>query len=104
MIVKGIDLDAHTRCRHYDTERDIIAIKFKCCDTFYACFECHEELANHPSLVWDKEERSNTAVLCGSCSHQLTIQEYMDSKNTCPKCHAAFNPGCQNHYLLYFGS
>jgi len=104
VIVKGIDLDAHTRYRHYATERDIIAIKFKCCDTYYACFECHEELANHPALVWDKDERSSTAVLCGSCSHQLTIQEYMDSKNTCPKCHAAFNPGCQNHYHLYFGS
>lgn len=38
MTVKGVALDANTRCRHYGTDKDIIAIKFKCCETFYACY------------------------------------------------------------------
>ena len=104
MTVKGVALDANTRCRHYSTDKDIIAIKFKCCETFYACYECHEQLADHSPEVWDKSERDVPAVLCGSCRHVLTIQEYMDSINFCPKCHSAFNPGCKTHYHLYFSS
>lgn len=104
MTVKGVALDANTRCRHYGTDKDIIAIKFKCCETFYACYECHEQLADHSPEVWDKSEWDMPAVLCGSCRHVLTIQEYMDSGNCCPKCGSVFNPGCKTHYHLYFRS
>lgn len=100
--VKGVDVDTQTRCRHYHEEIDIIAIKFKCCGTYYPCHLCHQETAHHPAEVWDKESRNVKAVLCSSCGHELTIAEYMNCKSNCPECHASFNPGCALHYNLYF--
>ena len=32
--VYGSLIDTETRCRHYFTEEDIIAIKFKCCNKY----------------------------------------------------------------------
>ena len=101
-LVQGVGVNARTQCAHYHSERDIIAIKHKCCDTYYACIECHHELANHASVVWPKSERDAAAVLCGNCHNQLSIAEYLACDNTCPACQAAFNPGCANHYPLYF--
>ncbi|GIQ68268.1 hypothetical protein XYCOK13_10920 [Xylanibacillus composti] len=31
-------IDEQTRCRHYHSELDRIAIRFKCCDQFYGCY------------------------------------------------------------------
>jgi uncharacterized CHY-type Zn-finger protein len=100
--VRGTDVDAQTRCRHYHKEIDIIAIKFKCCETYYPCYLCHEEAADHTAEVWGKEQRNEKAVLCGSCGHELTIAQYMECKSSCPECQAPFNPGCALHYDLYF--
>lgn len=36
--VYGSLIDTETRCRHYFTEEDIIAIKFKCCNKYYPCY------------------------------------------------------------------
>ena len=41
--VAGNVIDSETRCAHYHTELDIIAIKFYCCDTYFPCYQCHEE-------------------------------------------------------------
>ncbi|PGS48818.1 CHY zinc finger protein [Bacillus sp. AFS041924] len=101
MKVMG-SIDNHTRCKHYHTEKDIIAIKFKCCDTYFGCFYCHEESTNHEPIVWSKNEWATKAILCGNCHEELTIQEYRDSNYKCPKCESDFNPGCKNHYHLYF--
>ncbi|MCA1055010.1 hypothetical protein LCM10_08435 [Rossellomorea aquimaris] len=100
--VKGVDVDTHTRCRHYHSEIDIIAIKFKCCDTYYPCHLCHEETADHEAIRWSREEWHTPAVLCGGCGHELTILQYMNCQSVCPECQASFNPGCQLHYHLYF--
>jgi uncharacterized CHY-type Zn-finger protein len=102
ITVFGKSIDNQTRCVHWHSALDVIAIKFKCCDKYYPCFSCHEEEADHPHQVWPKNEFDQKAILCGVCGHELTIQEYMDSNNTCPKCDANFNPGCSNHYHLYF--
>ena len=102
--VLGIDLDPMTRCAHYRTELDIIAIKMKCCDVYYACKECHEALAVHPIEVWLQAEWNQPAVLCGACGYQLSIAQYMASGYTCPNCDAAFNPGCRKHYEFYFAT
>jgi uncharacterized CHY-type Zn-finger protein len=102
--VRGIDLDAQTRCAHYGTVLDIIAIKMKCCGVYYACKECHEALADHPIEVWPQAEWNQPAVLCGACGRELSIARYMSSGNQCPDCGAAFNPGCRNHYQFYFES
>jgi uncharacterized CHY-type Zn-finger protein len=100
--IRGVDLDEQTRCAHYHSPLDIIAIKMKCCGVYYACKDCHEVLAGHAIEVWPREEWEQRAVLCGACGHELTIAEYMASGYACTKCHAAFNPGCRNHYQFYF--
>lgn len=102
--VHGVDLDAQTCCAHYRKPTDIIAIKMKCCGVYYACKDCHEALADHPIEVWPRSEWDQRAILCGACGHELTINEYMQSGYHCPRCKAAFNPGCRNHYHLYFES
>jgi uncharacterized CHY-type Zn-finger protein len=102
MQLRGKLTDNETRCIHYHSPLDIIAIKFKCCNVYYPCYECHAEEANHAATVWAKNEWSTKAILCGHCKMELTIQEYMDSNNECPHCKATFNPNCSRHYHLYF--
>lgn len=107
MIIKGFQVegmlvDAFTRCAHYHSEKDIIAIKFKCCDTYYPCFECHDALAGHERVRWKKDEFACRAILCGQCGSELTIAEYINANSQCPRCRAPFNPGCQSHYAIYF--
>jgi uncharacterized CHY-type Zn-finger protein len=101
--VRGVDLDAQTRCRHYHGPTDIIAIKMKCCGEYYACKDCHEEQAGHAIVTWPKNEWSQRAILCGECGRELTIDEYLASNSHCPRCNAQFNPRCSNHYQFYFG-
>jgi uncharacterized CHY-type Zn-finger protein len=100
--VFGKSVDTQTRCVHWRSELDIIAIKFKCCDKYYPCFSCHEEEADHEPQVWPKAEFDQKSILCGVCGSELGIREYMDSNNTCTQCKSAFNPGCSKHYHLYF--
>lgn len=100
--VKGKTIDDQTRCEHYHSPLDIIAIKFKCCSDYYACYQCHEETAEHKLEVWKKEQWNTKAILCGVCKAELTIREYFNSNNYCPYCHAAFNPNCSRHCHLYF--
>lgn len=101
-LIKGTNVDAQTRCAHYHSPLDIIAIKFKCCGDWFPCYECHHENADHEPETWATEEFDTKAILCGNCGDQLSIAEYMKCESTCPKCRAAFNPGCANHYHLYF--
>ncbi len=100
--IKGKAVDDNTRCIHYHSPADIIAIKFKCCNEYYPCYQCHEEEVDHPAQLWKKEEWVQKAILCGECKSELTIRQYMDSGNQCPNCGAAFNPNCMKHYHLYF--
>lgn len=100
--VLGSTVDLFTRCTHYHSPKDIIAIKFRCCKEYYPCYQCHDEHTDHPSSVWLKEEFDTKAILCGNCKTELTISEYLNSQSICPVCTAAFNPGCQLHYHLYF--
>ena len=101
-LVKGQVIDGQTRCSHYHTNLDIIAIKFKCCDTYFPCYSCHGESADHKAITWEISERDEKAILCGVCGHELSINEYMNSNNTCPTCQSSFNPNCKKHYDLYF--
>jgi uncharacterized CHY-type Zn-finger protein len=98
----GVSLDPQTRCAHWHSPLDIIAIKMRCCGRYYACRECHDALENHPVKVWPKAEWDQPAILCGACKAELSIRQYMDCGNICPSCNAGFNPGCRNHYHLYF--
>ncbi|HQZ96214.1 MAG TPA: CHY zinc finger protein [Pyrinomonadaceae bacterium] len=101
-IIYGVDLDAETRCAHWHSELDIIAIKFKCCGRWFPCFECHAAVANHEPAVWPIGERDAKAILCGKCGKQLRITDYFECDSICPQCRSGFNPGCAKHYWLYF--
>lgn len=103
LIIKGQLIDTHTRCSHYHTELDIIALKFKCCrdSIYYPCFQCHEELAGHKVEKLPVESEIK-AIVCGKCWYEMTVKEYMESQLQCPSCHGHFNPKCSLHYNLYF--
>jgi uncharacterized CHY-type Zn-finger protein len=100
--VFGVAVDQETRCAHYGSECDIIAIKFKCCGEWYPCHSCHAELAGHAPERWPAADFDTHAVLCGACGNQLSVREYLACSSVCPRCGRDFNPGCANHHGLYF--
>ena len=100
--VVGVGVDEETRCAHYYGARDIIAIRFKCCGEWFPCFECHAALAGHRVETWPRCEFDAPGILCGACGHQLSIREYLGADSACPRCRRQFNPGCAQHYHLYF--
>ena len=102
--VHGLSLDRETRCAHWASPLDIIAIKMACCGAYYACRECHDALAGHAARVWPEEAFDTPAVLCGACGCELTVNEYLACDNRCQRCGAGFNPGCAKHKHLYFAT
>ncbi len=40
----GIGLDSSSRCYHYHTKLDIVALKCAVCQKYYACYKCHDAL------------------------------------------------------------
>lgn len=100
--IYGIDVDERTRCFHYKTDLDIIAIKFRCCGKWFPCYECHAAISDHDPQVWPAEEFDANAVLCGECGLRLSINEYFECGSACPQCESRFNPNCASHYHLYF--
>jgi uncharacterized CHY-type Zn-finger protein len=101
-IVRGIEIDAASRCLHYHSALDIVAIRMHCCGEFYACAECHQALADHPIGRWPASEWDQAALRCGACGTEISIHAYFASRDRCPACAAPFNPGCRNHYDRYF--
>lgn len=102
IIIKGKPIDEQTRCVHYHSPLDIIAIKFKCCNEYYPCYYCHQEENDHPVQVWNKNEHTTKAIICGICKHEMTIEQYLTADNKCPLCNSKFNANCSNHYHFYF--
>src|SRR5712664_1780871 len=100
--VRGVEIDAQTRCVHWHSAVDIVAIKMRCCRVYWACKDCHVALAGHAIAVWGRGEWEERAVLCGACGVEMTIREYMDCESRCPGCGAGFNPGCRGHWHFYF--
>jgi uncharacterized CHY-type Zn-finger protein len=100
--LRGVGVDSGTRCRHYHTERDVIAIAFPCCETFFPCFECHETCCEHEPARWPPDRFDERAILCGACGTVLTVEAYLASEHRCPNCSVEFNPGCANHWNRYF--
>lgn len=102
IIIKAEPVDDYTRCIHYHSPLDIIAIKFKCCNNYYPCYYCHQEEADHASEVWTKNEFNTKAIICGVCKYEMTIDEYLHCNDQCVSCNSKFNPKCTNHHHLYF--
>ncbi|WP_188433192.1 CHY zinc finger protein [Kroppenstedtia guangzhouensis] len=101
ITVYGPVVDSQGRCKHYHTMKDIVAVKFKCCNKYYPCYKCHDECEDHPVTVWKREEFSEAAILCGVCRTEYTIHRYLQM-NRCNCCGSRWNEGCQKHYHLYF--
>lgn len=100
--VRGVGVDAQTRCVHYSTARDVVAIQFECCRSFHCCHECHDASADHETRVWPREAFDERAILCGVCGTRHAIADYLADGSACPACDAAFNPGCRTHRHRYF--
>ncbi|MGZ0711960.1 CHY zinc finger protein (plasmid) [Coraliomargarita sp. W4R53] len=101
--VYGLSIDEQTRCVHYSTERDIVAIRFFCCELYYPCHLCHEETSGHRIEVWPRELFCRKAIACGACRHEFSIQQYL-TMDHCTSCASEFNPGCSTHHHLYFST
>ena len=100
--LRGVDVDPETRCAHYDTALDVVALRFPCCDAYYPCFRCHAAVTDHEPERVPREQFEETAVLCGACETTLSVRAYLDCDDRCPACEAAFNPGCRRHRDRYF--
>lgn len=100
-VVLGRTVDGQTRCVHYHSDADIVAIRFKCCGKWYPCYKCHDECERHAIARWETREFDRQAVLCGVCGRTLAIREYLGAA-ACPHCASAFNAGCRKHYGIYF--
>jgi uncharacterized CHY-type Zn-finger protein len=104
--VFGLDLDRETRCRHWRSPRDIVALRLPCCGRYYACRACHDALADHEARVWPRADfdqaAAQPAAMCGVCGHEMSAAAYLECADRCPACAAAFNPGCRLHRHLYF--
>lgn len=98
IMIYGIGLDSEGRCLHYHTKCDVVALKCNKCKEYFVCYQCHNQLQNHPFKLVSKEDVA--PVIRGSCRHFLTFAEY--KKGACPYCHHAFNPKCQVHETIYF--
>lgn len=101
-LVYGVKVCRKTRCQHYHSILDVVAIRFRCCGAYFGCHKCHIELAGHMPQIWPKDRFDEKAVLCGVCKSTLTIKEYLSCESQCLKCDAFFNPACKQHWNLYF--
>jgi uncharacterized CHY-type Zn-finger protein len=100
-IIFGFQIDGKTRCIHHCTQADVVAIKMKCCNKFYACIKCHDEMEEHQAETWSKSEFDDKVVLCGNCRGEMTVNAYLSAK-CCPDCDHEFNDKCKNHFHYYF--
>jgi len=75
--LRGVAVDPETRCAHWDSERDVVALRFGCCGTFSPCHACHAETADHEPAPWPRARFDDPAVLCGVCGTTLSARRYL---------------------------
>ena len=76
--IVGVAVDAYGRCAHYHSDRDIIANKCATCRRYWACYQCHDALADHP---FGRMPLTEPAVLCGACGTVMTYCQYQAVDN-----------------------
>jgi uncharacterized CHY-type Zn-finger protein len=99
--VHGQTVDDQTRCVHYRSAVDVVAIQFHCCRRFYPCYQCHAQAEPHPATQWPADEWGHPAILCGVCRATISIRSYQ-AIHACPRCTAPFNDACALHADFYF--
>lgn len=102
VALRGRPIDAASRCVHWQGPSDVVAFRFACCDGWWPCHACHEEMAGHGAIPWPVGHFSERSVLCGACGQAMTVPDYTSSGSRCPSCRAEFNPRCRPHWPLYF--
>lgn len=102
VTVNGVDIDEETRCRHWHSALDIVALRFACCGEWFSCFDCHSELVDHDPAVWPRRDFGELAAMCGGCGRKISVTEYTGGDSACIACGREFNPSCEQHYHLYF--
>ena len=100
--VDGVEISSHAQCKHYFSISDILAIQLPCCETYYSCIFCHDELAKHAAEKWSFDQQKSEAMYCGKCKSIFSIENYLANPTNCPNCKSAFNSNCKNHYEYYF--
>jgi uncharacterized CHY-type Zn-finger protein len=90
--VRGVDVD-ETGCAHNGTERDVVAIRSPCCDTFYPCHRCYV-------MSSTKTPSGGPWGTRGARGAELAIQAYI-GVSACPDRGIRFNPGCADHHDRY---
>ncbi len=98
--IYGFLTDEEGRCAHYHSPVDVAALRCGACGRYYSCYQCHDALEDHPFMAAAAED--SHPVLCGACGRGLSREEYQQGR--CPYCGQSFNPGCRQHYSIYFGS
>ncbi|MDK6233907.1 CHY zinc finger protein [Aerococcus sanguinicola] len=99
--IRGLGLDGQGRCQHYHLPEDILALYCSTCRAYYACYRCHDALANHAFTPIRSDQADS--LLCGACRATFDQATY-EALGRCSHCRAAFNPACQRHAGLYFAS
>lgn len=99
--VYGDVLDAETRCLHYHSELDVIALRCFACRRYYPCYHCHDKYEDHAYLAYPSQ-LDHPIVLCGVCHQEMTVGDYRAGEGHCPNCQVSFNPGCYRHEDIYF--
>ena len=99
ITIHGQDVDHAGRCRHWHQDNDIVANCCATCQTYYACYVCHDAMIS--DHVMTPVPLTQVAVLCGACGYHMTGLKYQ-SVNMCPDCHHPFNPNCHTHTEHYF--
>lgn len=99
--IYGDLVDQESRCSHYHSQLDIIALKCFACRRFYACYLCHNSREDHSFAPYPISLSQDKPVICGACRTELTYSQYQ-AGSACPICQRSFNPGCKKHAHLYF--
>ncbi|TWT11350.1 hypothetical protein FRX54_03460 [Streptococcus sp. sy004] len=99
--IYGDVVDLETRCLHYHSARDIVALRCFSCRRYYPCYHCHDTYEQHTYQAYSSQSEDEV-VFCGACQIGMTALAYRQGKSVCPNCSAAFNPACKEHESIYF--
>eukprot|EP00939_MAST-03C_sp_MAST-3C-sp1_P005473 g5473.t1 len=99
----GVGTYKETRCTHWHSALDRVAIQASCCLKFYACVQCHDACESHRWKPWKASTSlQHHALLCGACGNTFSFVSYFSSPDKCSTCSASFNPNCKRHWDVYF--